>query len=207
LEQLEPGSTHNKVVRIGRQTEPVEPAADLHVLGVHRTIPISVLTKLYHKLGSFLHVPMPRPDGTVPARLASREELSDIVETVRPAVESRFDGSLAELFHFQCERCEHEVVANAEGAACLGRMECLNPSCAAVYIVGAKDGRADTYLLDATDFDCLACSSPILVENRLLEAGHRFRCNTCAEEHELVQKHWSYGRSKELAAARVGAGS
>jgi len=202
LEQLEPGSTHDKVVQFVRQADDGSPAGEWKTLGIHRTVPIGALTKFYHKLGNFLHAPMPQPARGKPARAPSAEELGKIVEALRPAAECRFDGSMAAMFHFQCDCCEYEVVANSEGAASLGRAECLNPACGAVYRIYAADGQAERYELDATEFECLACGHPTAVENRLLDLGLTFRCTECGEEHELASRNWGYARSSELRRAR-----
>lgn len=202
LEQIEPGSTHNREIRIGREVGPTGPPPPaMSLLGRHVTFRGNELRKLYNKVGSYLHAPMPTKTGESSRRIPTAARLRDIVETIRPVVESRIDGGLAELFHFPCDICGKEVVTNSRGAAALGRAECLSPACGAVYHIGAVDGVAERYWLDATAFECVACGHNTQVENRLLDIGHQFDCGECGEQHQFVTRQWGFALVRDLEAA------
>jgi hypothetical protein len=199
LEQLEPGSAHDRVVRFSRKAVEANTPVEWHTLGVHKTIRVTQMTKLYNTLGSYLHAPMPRPDGRIEDRSPAAADLNAVIEILKPVVESKFDGMMAEVFSFPCDICGIEVVGNSAGAAVRGSMECLNPQCGAAYHIYAVDGHAETYELDATEFECISCKMPTTVQNRVIGMDATFQCRHCREEHIFLKMEWGYARTRDVS--------
>ena len=169
----------------------------------HKALPVALIRKYYHRLGSYLHVPTGRRSVNLDDQRAwiekLRTTLDELTAALEPIVECSFDSSIAQVASYSCAVCETELVFNPEGARESGRVECL--SCEARYNVSVPDdapGRLRIEL-DAASFDCEMCDTTGRVERRHLALGYEFRCDSCRAPFRVTACNWGFSVVQDSA--------
>jgi transcription elongation factor Elf1 len=202
LLELEPDADQDFELKMSPESEPGVPTGEWVNLGSHKSLKLDWLRKHYNKLGNLLHVPQPNAKASSLQLSANelRKYLESIISEMESAVASTMDASLAMVVTFRCSVCGETVAANLSGVQKTRRAVCLNPQCGAEFsAIQNQDGEL-SFRLVATYFKCIKCDQEIPVENRKLAMGYRFKCATCGEEHEIVERNWGYVLVSETAA-------
>jgi hypothetical protein len=203
LEEYEPRSIHSFRLRIAKEIEPGVPGPEWHELGEHRSFDLRWLRKTYNKLGGLIHKKAPSYSGN--SELSSirdpkvlRAELEAILTEVDRVASSTIDGTLAEVFEFQCTVCDAPIIRSADGARQTQRCDCIQADCGAQHHVHFDEGGDAYLLLIATSFECLKCNETVPIENRKLDVGYEFSCSRCHSAHRIVTKQWGYATIESL---------
>jgi hypothetical protein len=204
LLEFEPHANREKRVAFGRQDAIGVPAATMHVIGETRSFDLTWLRSAYNTLGSFLHLPSPRraAQAADPASLAKvRDTLVDILAEVDRVASATLEGRMARVVYFSCELCERTVWCNEDAVRTTKRAVCLDSSCSAVHTAEISADDEFTFLLDATDAECVECHAVTEVERRHLALGATFRCSSCSAEYEFTNVTWEYSRKAPVATS------
>ena len=181
LERLEPGSTEDFTLYLGREDTPGQPASEMTYIGTHKFLDLRWLRKTYNKLGYYLHVPTP----SAKRRQPLRSDLEKILQTLEPIVQSSLDATIAETVEFDCRKCKKKVLTNKKGLKTGSEVECLDENCGTIYWVHEQDDGEFKFSLKAARFPCKECSDTIEIGYRFLTVGYQFRCTNCDREYQL----------------------
>jgi predicted RNA-binding Zn-ribbon protein involved in translation (DUF1610 family) len=201
LLEYEPYADQNFTLRIATEVAPGVPSDNWITLGTHKAFKVTWLRKTYNKLGSFLHIPSVKTANNLsPSNISAqlRKDIENIIAELEPIVASPIDSSLASVITFQCSVCEDYVLINKDALQKRKCATCLNPNCSAEFFAEEDDSCNFQFQLIATAFDCQSCGHSNLIENRKLKIGFRFKCDSCGEEYEFIQRQWGYGKTKDL---------
>jgi predicted RNA-binding Zn-ribbon protein involved in translation (DUF1610 family) len=122
------------------------------------------------------------------------------VAELETIVASTLDSSLAGVLDFDCVKCGKTIMRNEEGAREKHDAVCLNQNCNAEYYIDFHEDGSFEPRLKATNFSCASCESIIQIENRLLEIGLEFQCDSCGSRHRIAGRQWEYGMLAEDGA-------
>lgn len=192
LLEFEPLADRDFQIRICRENEEGLPTDEWVTLGTHRTLRLSWLRETYNKLGSYLHVPGSRNDMRTNSSSPLQPELQEIINHLKPVVDSSIDCSIDNVLYFTCSVCDVLSFANIEGVRRRKEAVCLNPNCQSEFCVGFNDAGDPKFLLKSSIFECFSCGRPIRIENRKLKIGLEFQCQECYSHHRITSRQWEY---------------
>lgn len=196
LKQLEPQADQSFTVSISREDARGVATGPWYQLGQQRMLPLQRLTKLYNKLGSYLHLSPPHWSGdscSHPDFQADtiRGELREIIKELEQVADLSSDMSFGEIVEFPCQACGEVILRNTASLASRPLAECVNPRCGAIHDVVREDGTLKVSA-QVSQWKCLGCGEVIAVVNHRMELGYEFVCSSCGVRHEIVRRHWDY---------------
>jgi DNA-directed RNA polymerase subunit RPC12/RpoP len=205
LLQFEPDAASSTVISMAREEYPGGPTVEpFRVLGEDLRPKVGWLTKVWNKLGSFLHAQFPfsspKPDLAEEAAY-----LREVLEELRPFVVRSFTSTLGTTVRVTCTLCDVESVANADGVRARGELFCLNSDCGARY-QARFSGTEVELTLDAPYLECATCGKSFPLAPKRLVDRTIVKCPSCSAEH-LIRQTWQYGlvpTAPEKSAAEDG---
>lgn len=195
LLRIEPEANENKSVAMCPEDSEGNPTGNWLHVGMHRTVPVSWISKTYNKLGNFLHVPNPRAEELRPLPVSMeklRRELNAILTELKPVVETSFDASFAEVVTFPCEICNSLVPCNAKGLRQTHEAECLNPHCGVRFVAVENDNGSFSFTLQTAVFPCQKCKNEIPIADKKVKVGMDFTCSACRTKHVIHSQAWHF---------------
>lgn len=172
----------------------------LKQLGVDLRPDVKWLSKTWNKLGKFLHAEFPyAPAETFADPDKIRTELREVIEKIRPFVETTFTGTIAEIISFECIACNNLVLANKKGVESIGYATCLNPECELRHLA-KKNGENFEFEAESFSADCPECCGQILLPEHKLAAGYEFACPDCHCRYQVGHK-WLFDKIMESKKA------
>jgi hypothetical protein len=193
LKELEPLADQGYMVHFTKEVNG-EPSGESFQIGEHRMIPLRVLRTAYNKVGSFLHL---NRDSVKHASVfgesveSSARTLNEMLRELERVGEKIFDFNLAEVSVFNCLKCQHRMIRNAEYLLAPRKIICDNRSCGAEHQVVRREGNLEIELMTSR-WECQRCSAPIPIENKRMAVGFRFNCSACGASHRIVARKWDY---------------
>lgn len=204
MELVDEHLTQDSTLRMAPEKEYGKEATEGFVtIGQNKGISPRELGKHWQKLGSYLHVQMPRKKGEhapKPDENSLRAYLIEVIKYVEDLTSTRFDSHFSMTVTFQCGKCEQSIVRNSALLKEEDVVQCQNPQCNASYITRAKDGEHtfEPYLIT---LGCKNCGETARIEaNAFLQMktteGKTFICDKCGTRH-LVRWLLQYGLESE----------
>lgn len=192
LLEFEPRSDQSFSIHIGKQEGVGIPAKNMQLLGQHNALSLKWLRKHYNKVGNLLHASAADDEGTVdPAKV--RSYLLEVVADLQPVLSSSIIAArLAKVYTSECVQCKGTVLANTEAIQAGKRAVCLNPECAAEYVVTLESPDEAIFKLWGTDFKCIGCDATTTLPNNKVVIGTSFTCPSCRKSHHVVGHQWTY---------------
>jgi hypothetical protein len=205
LLQFEPHAASSTVISRAREEYPGGPTVEpFRVLGEDLRPNLDWLTKVWNKLGSFLHAEFPFSNPK-PVVADEATYLGEVLEELRPFVVRSFTCTLATTVRVTCALCGVESVANADGVKTRGELFCLHSDCGARY--QARFSGAEVELtLDAPYLECAACGKSFPVARKRLVDRTNVKCLSCGAEHQIRQtwQYWLVPATPEKSVAEAG---
>lgn len=190
---IEPNAGRTSIFNLAKQKGlGVAVEGPLKQLGVDLRPDVKWLSKTWNKLGKFLHAESPYAPAEIfadPGKV--RTELREVIEKIRPFVETTFTGTIAEIISFECIACNGLVLANKKGVESIGYATCLNPECELRYLVKGKHGEDFKFEPESYSAECLECGGQITLPMHKLSAGHEFSCSVCHCRYQVAHE-WTY---------------
>lgn len=179
------------VIRIVRETEYGKPAEEGFVtLGRQKGVSPRELGKHWQKLGSFLHVPVPKKKNQTPPPLnesALRTFLNEVIAYIEAITSTRFDSHFSPTLTFTCDKCGQSIVRNSNLLKDKDIVQCQNEQCDASFIAHLKDG---TYEIEPyqIELDCRSCGKKAYIEANVFrkmktDEGRKYVCDKCGARH------------------------
>lgn len=160
-------------------------------LGVNKGVNPKNLGKYWHKLGSYLHVSVPKKKGERPQEpdeLELREFLDSVFQYVENITNTQFDVHFSQNVTFSCKKCGQSIVRNSEILNEGDVVQCQNDNCNASYIAHETDGNF-TFERYQLYFECKNCDERTYIEaNALLKLERntktRVPCASCGAKYD-----------------------
>lgn len=180
IAECDPTAAGDKVLRLRNETTDGSPGNVFfaaNIKGVSRKL----LRDHYHRLGSFLHAPMPgalkegRGLDDAAMRKAAERAIMAVEEYASNPVLSNF-GVYA---HFACAYCGTENVRNAKALAEGVRIRCRGNSCGAYYTAHEVDSETPEFRPMQYQWTCHACGGNQWIGAHELERGGTIECRGC----------------------------
>lgn len=200
MELVDAHLARGSTLRVASDSEPGTPAKDNFVT-VGQTTGVSPreIGRHWQKLGSYLHIRMPRKKGQHPQEFDEpklRTFLEDVIEYVELIASTKFDAYFSYTATFSCEKCGHSIVRNSELLDEETIVECQNEQCNASYITHFDNDafRFEPYFIT---LDCKNCDQRAQFDaNTFLKLKTNetttFACNGCDTRY-LVRWTLEYG--------------
>lgn len=173
-------------------------------VGQNKGVSPRELGKHWQKLGSHLHVQMPKKKGEhapKPDEATLHKYLDEVIKYVEELTSTGFDSHFSMTVRFQCGKCEQSIVRNSGLLKEEDVVQCQNPQCNASYITRVKNEQFtfEPYLIT---LDCKKCGESARIEaNAFLQMktneGKTFVCDKCGTRH-LVRWLLKYGLESEI---------
>lgn len=181
----------NVTMRIAREPKDGKPHDEDYVmLGESKGVSPREIGRHWHKLGSFLHVRVPKKKGDYPDppdEAPLHAYLGEVIEYIEQLTSTGFDLHFSKNVSFHCSKCGQSIVRNCELLEDGAVVQCQNPHCTASYLTHAEDGgfRFEFYQLR---LDCKGCGESSHIEaNTFLgmerDEARRFVCPECGTVH------------------------
>lgn len=161
-------------------------------LGSTKGINAKDIGKHWHKLGSFLHLPMPQRKGETPIkpdRQTLTEYLREVVSYVEAVTSTKFDAHFSNNVTFLCSSCKQSIIRNSDLLAENDVVQCQNPNCDEAYLahVSGKEFSISRYEIP---FVCPSCDyKKIFGANEILRLGRgetrEISCEQCHSKYIL----------------------
>lgn len=191
MELVDERLTKDSTLSIAPESEAGKPATEGFVtVGQNKGISPREIGKHWQKLGSFLHIRMPKKKGErspAPDKAILRAYLQDVITYIEEATSTRFDSHFSQNVTFQCGKCGQSIVRNSELIKEQDVVQCQNPQCTASYVTHVKDGEF-TFEPYQVTLDCKSCGETASVEANAFLAmrtneGKIWACEECGTRH------------------------
>lgn len=153
--------------------------------------------KIWQKLSSYLHVPLPHGrEGPDPARM--KNFLLEAAADLEGPAKNLFEGHIATVNSFRCARCNDDVVRNATLLTDGDIVTCTNKMCGMHYVI-EKTANGITAKPHQTRLKCAWCGADNFIDTHELEklelttSAKPYTCAGCGMKH-LVQLQLTYCR-------------
>lgn len=195
LLEFEPSADQKFVLFAGIEKECGKPSKDMKYVGTHKTFKLKWLRKNYNKLGHLLHYPANNQKRIQKSPEELKNYLSSVISEIEGVLQSNILGGwFGETFSFECVLCKQTVVCSVSRTKKTKKAKCLNPNCGGEYFAEISEDGQSKFKLMETKFDCAECNKPIYLENRHLDIGTRFKCESCGTLHQIISRQWGYGK-------------
>lgn len=162
-------------------------------LGKVKGISPRELGKYWHKIGSYLHVQMPKKKRERPIEPdASKLKpfLEEVVRYIEEITETRFDAHLSQNAVFECGKCKQKIVRNQKLLKHGTVIQCQNPNCNASYITKIENDKISVDL-NEIQLDCKNCQNIIYFDaNEFLKMKTNehasVTCDECGARHVVL---------------------
>jgi DNA replicative helicase MCM subunit Mcm2 (Cdc46/Mcm family) len=167
MELVDEHLTKDSTLSVAPESEPGTPATDGFVtVGQTKGVSPRKIGKYWQKLGSFLHIQMPKKKGQIssnPDVAALRTHLEEVIEYVEEVTSTGFDAYFSQNVTFTCGKCDRRIVRNSELLKEQDVIHCQNPECTASYITHIKGGEF-TFKPYELPFECKSCHETTWIE-------------------------------------------
>jgi hypothetical protein len=185
LSKLEPNSISDRAFTIYKEprTEHSKPVHSFR----QKEITATFISKRYHKLGHYLHVPTilqasnpvsPKFHGYL---IKLRDELIEYVNSTTYC-------SIADIVQFKCLVCSRAIIRNIQSIKDGDLVECFDIACKATHKLKLQDGGEFTFSLHQSTFDC-DCGNTIYMNTHRLRENTHVRCQSCEKKY-LFEREW-----------------
>lgn len=161
-------------------------------VGTNKGVNPKDLGKHWQKLGSNLHVSMPKRKGEHPKGpdpVALRVFIQEVIGYVENITSTGFDSHFSVKVSFACGACKQTVVRNSQVLKDGEIVQCQNPACDASYRVH-KQGDQFTFETHTLDIPCNNCKGTVhIAANKLLKLDYWERVAVlcgCGTRHVVV---------------------
>lgn len=184
----------DSVLLMGKEHEyGVSPPADEFVsLGRTKGINPKEMGKNWQKLGSYLHIKMPKNKSHHPEKSSSeklKSYLEDVIKYIDELSNTNIDAHFSPNVTFQCSRCEQTIVRNINLLKDGDVIQCQNNECIASYIVHKEENeyKFEEFLIP---LECKKCGKETLYHaNDLLKIPYTndfiTKCRECSAQHKV----------------------
>ena len=187
---FEPDAHRTKTIRIAPQLGAgVPPISEFKPLGTDHRFESGWLTREYNKLGNLLHAAWPfarNPGSWDPAQI--RSDLASLTSELERFVTNTFTGTFGPVVSFSCIECETTLKLNADAVASVDQLECLNPSCQALYSV-VQDGDRTWFELRRSVLKCERCGVDVVFPHHRLAVGYESTCSGCSAAYRVIERY------------------
>lgn len=184
----------NKAVKLDTQFDKYADM-DLHLtLGgssealeiTYNNIKSSKLTKIYHSLGSYLHLPTPQKVCTYDI---SKEKIIKIYNGLERLLTGNIVFLKIDYMAFECKQCGEPVLYTDHYLEYHSTISCQNDACEIEYDVNNFENKAQIST-NVNIFSCSSCASTIPIPYKRITDGYKFKCPACEADFkfELVIK-------------------
>lgn len=183
LASFDPFSDTSGELSIAKHAAEGEMPTEWVKLGSTHAIGWKKFRKYYNKLGSFLHLPLPKA-GEVPAEKAiSPESFNEMIKDLQRLTDASLILAMKVIVSAQC-RCGGMVYAGQSDFDNGDQVMCGNRQCNALYIKGRDDSGVEVLKpINSIIFTCEKCEAKIPVQ--LDQVWATARCPGCALEYRL----------------------
>lgn len=144
------------------------------------------LGKYWHKIGSYLHVQMPKKKGekpVVPDMATLKPYLEEVIKYIEDITETGSDAYFSSPVTFDCKKCKQKIVRNQKLLKPEDIVQCQNPNCNASYVTEIKNDEF-VFQLYRISVDCKGCGESLYFEANVvlkIDPGKllHFKCNKC----------------------------
>lgn len=179
-----------RVASNGDDGQPLE--KDFKSLGFTKGINPKNIGKHWQKLGSFLHVAMPKRKGQKPKSPDQQvliHYLQEVISYIEAVTSTKFDAHFSNNVTFQCSSCEQNIVRNSDLLAENDVVQCQNPNCDEAFLAHI-DGEEFYVTRYEIPFECPSCKWPrIFGANEILRLGRgetrEISCQQCGSSYTL----------------------
>lgn len=190
IEAVDPMLTQDFTLHVQKNAPASDDQDGFLLVGAHKGVDPRKLGGYYHKLGSFLHVSVPKtgdaPEEPDPEKM--RSCIRDVIAYVEEMTSTGFEMFFLEKVTYTCIVCETPIVRNSRALKEGAIVHCHNPRCIASYTTVTKDG---TLVLQErrARFRCTCGEVIKLHANELEEIPHdgsgTTSCKRCGATHRL----------------------
>ncbi len=172
-------------------------------LGAVKGVSPRELGRHWQKLGSFVHVQMPKKKGDrppTPDEASLRTYIQKVIEYIEEVTSTRFDFHFSQNVTFACGKCGQRIVRNRDLLKEEAVVQCQNPNCNASYVTRLTDGEFgfEPYQIP---LDCRSCGQTAYIEANVFremkpDEGRIVVCDNCGTRH-LVRWLLKYALESE----------
>ena len=202
LLRTDPKADHSSRIRMRREGHDGEPNGEWKDLGEDRRLKAQRVTKAYHQLGNFLHVPTIKQtregmsfDATVARKRADeiRGELAHVLDT------SIWNANFSVSVTVNCTECEAPIKRRSSILENGETVECGN--CGQLFAVEHKPDDTFFFVPVSYSWDCKVCNEPQTIVQSKVAEGLDVSCSKCKDRATLtLKKSWNIVREAEQAA-------
>ncbi|MGY8678573.1 hypothetical protein Q2941_12295 [Bradyrhizobium sp. UFLA05-153] len=196
LVRIDPWADQSSFLRWRREGSGGEPDGERRNLGEDRRPKAAWVTKSYHQLGSFLHVPTVRQqrNGLVFDAAACRERSTLIHDELKRILEpSIWNANFSESVTYHCT-CE-AAIKRRIAALASGPIECGN--CGQLYDVEPRRNGSYAFIAHSFSWDCKLCGEKQEILQSMAREGLDISCK-CGDRATLkLRSRWIVDREAD----------
>ncbi|OHE08996.1 MAG: hypothetical protein A2513_03190 [Sulfurimonas sp. RIFOXYD12_FULL_33_39] len=183
LEELEPCSTINKNIDIKFTMDNHE----LHKKIIQNEITSSFIKNCYHKLGSYLHVPIKEINN----KSDLHTYLVKLTEEIKPYLDNEVYSTMAKVNKFKCSEkgCNQEFIRNADSIKVGDIISCFNPNCKAEYIIKEKKENEYMTKLHEAIIECNCGNEMHVASYKLKNDKYLYTCKECQSKYVITKAY------------------
>jgi hypothetical protein len=209
LLKIDPQADQSSRIRTRREGRDGEPDGKWNVVGEDRRLKSQWVTKSYHQLGNFLHVPtikQTRETNTVDAAVVRaraeeiRSELARVLDT------TIWNANFSVFVTVNCTECESPIKRRSSILETGKPVECGN--CGQIFDVERKPDDSFFFVPASYNWDCETCKEPNTIVQSKVRNGLDVCCPKCGDRAKLISEEvWNVvrqpGKIAESAPASV----
>ena len=207
LVRIDPGAERNSFLRMRPEGPDGGPAGDWINLGEDRRPKAAWVTKSYHQLGSFLHVPTIKQqrEGLVFDAATCRDRATQIGdEPARILEASIWNANFSVSVTFDCAACEAPIQRRSDVLKSGGPVECGN--CGQLYDAEPREGGSYFFVPHSFSWDCDACGAKREIIQSKARDGLDVSCQ-CGDQAMLkFHSRWVLKRAADGNSAEESSG-
>jgi hypothetical protein len=185
LSELEPDSLSDRAFAIYKEPRSEHPEPVLSFK--QKEITAKFISKRYHKLGHYLHVPtISEASKAISPRFHSY--LSKLRDELAEYVRSTTYCSLARIVQFNCFVCNRLIIRNVQSIKDGDLVACFKMECKAMHRSKLLEGGELTFSLHQSSFAC-DCGFTIFMNTHRLREGTHVRCQSCDKKYSF-EREW-----------------
>lgn len=198
LLRVDPKADVSRTLSMQREASETEPAGEWVTIGEDRRLSAKRATKIFHALGSFIHVPTLRhmEKSSLPEAKEIRATAEQIYAELDHVLSAKIwtTGFVSEGVTFTCEVCEAPVRRPIPVLSDGGEVECGN--CGNLYEVKHEPDDEWSFALKAFSWNCAGCGVRRKVPEKEAKGGMDVSCPDCKHRAWLKSTlTWQVGQA------------
>jgi hypothetical protein len=192
MELVDPALNQDSMLSVALEGRDGQPVEVFQPVGTNKGVNPKDLGKHWQKLGSNLHVSMPKRKGEHPKEpdpVALRMFIQEVIGYVENITSTGFDSHFSVKVTFTCGACKQTVVRNSQVLKDGEIVQCQNSACDASYRV-LKQGDQFIFETHTLDIPCINCKGTMhIAANKLLKLDYWERTTVlceCGTRHVVV---------------------